>query len=112
MSLAFCVQTKQGSLGSNSYVPAGLTPAQYANIRAADAKKAESNYQKNAAKAGKFLKLDAFYRARGTEEGGKWLKAPAKGHNMVKTKYDFGGSGNMRDAKLPEAFKGSIFGKK
>jgi hypothetical protein len=33
---------------------------------------------------------------------------------MVKTKYDFSGSGkpNMADAKLPEAFKGSIFGGK
>jgi hypothetical protein len=87
-----------------------LSAAEYAKVREADAKKKESNYQKNAAKAGKFLDFTKFYLQRGTEEGGKWLKAPARGHTMVKTKYDF--SGAKADAKVPEAFKGSVFGKK
>jgi hypothetical protein len=87
-----------------------LTAAQYAKIREADVKKTESNYQKNVAKAGKFLDFTKFYLSRGTDEGGKWLKAPARGHSMVKTKYDF--SGAKQDAKIPEAFKGSVLGKK
>ena len=103
-------QLKNGSIGSNSYVPAGLTPAQYAKIREEDAKKKDSNYQKNVAKAGKFSDFDKFYLSRGTDEGGKWLKAPSRGHTMVKTKYDF--SGEKADAKIPEAFKGSVLGKK
>lgn len=48
------VQLKVGSLGSNSYIPAGLSKAEYEKIRANDLKKKEENYKKNASKAGKF----------------------------------------------------------
>jgi hypothetical protein len=87
-----------------------LTAAEYAKIRAEDEQKKKSNYQKNVAKAFKFGNLDDFYKSRGTEVNGSWLKKPALGHNMVKTKYDY--SGEKAEAKIPEAFKGSVFGKK
>lgn len=103
-------QLKSGSIGSSSYVPAGLSAAEYAKIRAQDEKKKDASYKKNVAKAGKYQDFTKFYLARGTSEGGSWLKAPARGHTMVKTKYDF--SGQKADAKIPEAFKGTVFGKK
>lgn len=107
-------QLKQGKLGSNSYVPAGLSKAEYEKIRSRDAAKKESNYDKNVKKAFKWNDFDEFYRKRGTEEGGSWLKAPGLGHTFAKTKYDYSGSGNapLSDAKTPEAFGSSIFGGK
>lgn len=109
------MQLKQGKLTDNSYVPAGLTRAQYEKIRASDKSKADSNYQRNVAKAGKFQDFDQFYLKRGTSEGGNWLKAPGRGHTFAKTKYDFEGTGSpsMTDMKVPEAFTfPSIFGGK
>eukprot|EP00594_Rhizosolenia_setigera_P011029 CAMPEP_0178966992 /NCGR_PEP_ID=MMETSP0789-20121207/17268_1 /TAXON_ID=3005 /ORGANISM="Rhizosolenia setigera, Strain CCMP 1694" /LENGTH=110 /DNA_ID=CAMNT_0020652395 /DNA_START=37 /DNA_END=366 /DNA_ORIENTATION=+ len=46
---------KQGKITGSSYVPAGLTAAEYQKIRDAEAKKKADNYQRNVAKAGKFL---------------------------------------------------------
>lgn len=102
---------KQGKLTDKSYVPAGLTKAQYEKIRAEDAKKKASNYEKNVKKAFKYQDFDQFYLKRGTQEGGAWLKAAGRGHTFAKTKYDYSGTGKapMSDAKIPEAFK---FGKK
>jgi hypothetical protein len=99
-----------GKLTDKSYVPAGLSKAEYEKVRAADEAKKAKSYQKNVAKAGKFLGFDEFYLKRGTEEGGSWLKAPAKGHRMAKTKYDYDNVSS--NAKKPEAFSGSIFGRK
>lgn len=82
---------KTGTLTDRSYVPSGLTKAQYEKIRAdADSKKA-ANYQKNVAKAGKFIDFTDWYIQRGTSEGGNWLKAPNLGHRMAKTKFDWSG---------------------
>merc|ERR1712151_136291 len=82
---------KTGTLGSNSYVPSGLSREQYAQIRAnADAKKA-ANYQKNVKKAGVFQDYTAFYTKRGSDENGAWMKLPNLGHTMAKTKYDWSG---------------------
>ena len=102
---------KQGKLTEKSYVPAGLTKAQYEKVRAADAAKKANNYDKNVKKAFKYQDFDQFYLKRGTSEGGSWLKAAGRGHTFAKTKYDYSGSGlaPMSDAKVPEAFK---FGKK
>jgi hypothetical protein len=107
------LQLKTGKVASNSYVPAGLTLAQYQKIRAADESKKDSNYKKNVSKAFKFQNFDEFYLKRGTDVNGKWLNAPGKGHTFTKTKYDYAGEGspNMSDAKVPEAFSfPSIFG--
>jgi hypothetical protein len=80
-----------GKLTDRSYVPAGLTKAQYEKIRAeADQKKA-ANYQKNVAKAGVFIDYTDFYLKRGTAENGSWMKLPNLGHRMAKTKYDWSG---------------------
>merc|ERR1740136_522709 len=58
---------KTGSLSKNSYVPAGLTKAQYEKIRNKDTKKKSDNYERNVAKAGKFSDFYAFYKNRGTD---------------------------------------------
>lgn len=108
-------QLKQGTLGSNSYIPSGLSKAEYEKIRSKDQAKKDNNYKKNVAKAFKFQDFDDWYVKRGTDPDGKWLNAPGKGHTFAKTKYDYSGTGNapLNDAKVPEAFTfGSIFGKK
>lgn len=84
-------QIKTGSLGSNSYIPAGLTKEQYEKIRARDDKKKAANYEKNVKKAGKFLDYTQFYLDRGTDVGEKWFKSPTRGHRMAKTKFDWSG---------------------
>merc|ERR1712032_1193622 len=82
---------KTGSLTEKSYVPTGLTKAQYAKIRSDAVSKKAANYQKNVAKAGKFIDFTDWYAQRGTQESGSWLKAPNLGHTMAKTKYDWSG---------------------
>jgi len=85
---------KTGTLSSRSYVPSGLTKAQYEAIRAdADQKKA-ANYQKNVKKAGVFQDYTAFYMKRGSDENGAWMNLPNRGHEMAKTKYDWSGEKN------------------
>lgn len=82
---------KTGALTDRSYVPTGLTKAQYEKIRAEADKKKAANYQRNVAKAGVFEDYTEFYKKRGTEEGGNWMKLPNLGHRMAKTKYDWSG---------------------
>jgi hypothetical protein len=102
---------KTGKVASNSYVPAGLTLAQYQKVRAADEAKKDSNYKKNVSKAFKFQNFDEFYAKRGTDVNGKWMNAPGKGHTFTKTKYNFGEETSKSDVKVPEAFSfPSIFG--
>jgi len=91
-----------GKLGSSSYVPAGLTKAQYEGVRAGDDQKKKSNYQKNVAKAGKFLDYTEFYIKRGTDTSDSWNKSVTKGHRMAKTKYDW--SGVKDENKMGEWF--------
>ena len=82
---------KKGTIGSNSYVPAGMTAAEYNKIRDGDKKKSDSFYAKNVAKAGKFTDYTAFYTKRGTDTSQAWSKSVTKGHDMAKTKYDWSG---------------------
>ena len=82
------------AIGSGGYVPDGLTASQYNNIRSAEAAKKDANYQRNVKKAGKFLDFTDFYLKRGTSEGGSWLKSAGRGHEFVKTKYDWSGKNN------------------
>merc|ERR1712032_434766 len=83
-------QLRTGEITKKSYVPDGLTAAQYKKIRADQDSKKKANYEKNVKKAGKFEDFTEFYKLRGTEIGGDWLKSAARGHKMVKTKYDWG----------------------
>lgn len=104
---------KTGNLTDKSYIPSGLTKAQYEKIRGdADTKKA-ANYQMNVAKAGKFLDYTDFYLARGTSEDYAWRKQPNSGHRMAKTKFDWSGekNDNPEYTGLGKGI-GSIFGKK
>jgi hypothetical protein len=83
-----------GKLSDRSYVPLGLTKAQYEKIRADEQSKKAANYQRNVAKAGKFLDYTEFYTARGTDLKDSWYNAPNRGHRMAKTKYDWSGETN------------------
>jgi hypothetical protein len=80
-----------GKLGANSYVPDGLTKAQYEAQRAKEDKNKADNYQRNVAKAGKFLDYTQFYLDRGTDTNENWNKDINKGHRMAKTKFDWSG---------------------
>lgn len=87
---------KTGSLTDKSYIPAGLSKSEYEKIRARDAAKKEASYKKNVQKAFKFEDFTQFYLKRGTTEGGNWLKAPARGHRMAKTKFDWSGTADAK----------------
>jgi hypothetical protein len=80
------LQLKTGKLGSNSYVPAGLTAAQYQKIRDAEEAKKNANYEKNVKKAGKFLDFTKFYTQRGTDLNQAWAKQPGRGHTFAKVR--------------------------
>lgn len=100
-------QLKQGEVTAKSYIPAGLTLDQYKKVRAQDQAKKEKSYNKAVSKAFKFTDFDEWYKKRGTDPNGSWLKAPGRGHTFAKTKYDYSGQGqpNMADMKKPEAFR-------
>jgi len=94
------LQLKQGKLTDSSYVPSGLTKAQYEKIRATERKRKEDNYAMNVKKAFKFQDFTEWYAKRGTEEGGSFLKSVTLGHTMAKTKFDWSG---VADAKKFES---------
>lgn len=77
---------KVGSLSSNSYVPAGLSKAEYEKIRSAEAKKKADNYERNVKKAGVFTDFTDWYAKRGTELEGSWKKKVTLGHGKYQTK--------------------------
>merc|ERR1712194_289723 len=77
-------KVKTGTLTSKSYIPSGLTKAQY--------EKKAANYQRNVKKAGVFEDYTEFYTERGTNENGGWMKLPNAGHRMAKTKFDWSNS--------------------
>mmetsp|Transcript_3793 Transcript_3793/g.8155 ORF Transcript_3793/g.8155 Transcript_3793/m.8155 type:complete len:163 (-) Transcript_3793:237-725(-) len=85
---------KVGKLTDRSYVPLGLTKEQYEKVRAEEASKKAANYQKNVAKAGKFIDFTEWYAQRGTDLNQSWFNAPNKGHRMAKTKFDWSGEKN------------------
>ena len=82
----------QGKIGSNSYVPSGLSASEYNAIRDKEAAKKKANYDRNVAKAGKFLDYTKFYLDRGTDTSQSWFKSATRGHRMAKTKYDWSGN--------------------
>ena len=96
---------KTGNIGANSYVPAGLTAAEYQKIRAKDDAKKEANYQRNVAKAGVFEDYTEWYKKRGTDTSQAWAKSATRGHRMAKTKYDFD------TFKAGKKYDGGFFGK-
>merc|ERR1712115_706987 len=76
-----------------SYVPSGLTAAQYDSIRKRQVEKKAQNYAKNVAKAGIFEDYTEWYTKRGTDLSQDWAKNKnTLGHRMAKTKYDWAGT--------------------
>jgi hypothetical protein len=91
------VQIKVGEIKPGaSYVPAGLTAKQYAELREKEAKKKAANYERNVKKAGVFQDYTEWYKKRGTDLSQAWKKDVNLGHSMAKTKYDWSGSGNRK----------------
>merc|ERR1719275_278276 len=82
---------KTGQLTNRSYVPTGLTKAQYEQVRKEADNKKNAVYAKNVKKAGKFKRFSDFYQGRGTTVGGSWMNEDNRGHIMCKTKYDWSG---------------------
>eukprot|EP00980_Cylindrotheca_fusiformis_P002768 scaffold658_cov91-Cylindrotheca_fusiformis.AAC.1 len=77
-----------GKIGSGSYVPNGMTAAQYQKFRDQEAAKKKANYERNVKKAGVFEDYTTFYKKRGTDTSDKWVKSATRGHRMAKMKYD------------------------
>lgn len=105
---------KTGKITEKSYIPSGLTKAQYETIRKEAAVKKEKNYAMNVKKAGVFTDYTEWYTKRGTDLNAAWKKSVTLGHSMAKTKYDWSGT---EDAKKFEStnvdkFSESFFGKK
>jgi len=92
-----------GKLGSKSYIPDGLSKAQYEKLRAKEDAAKDANYKRNVKKAGVFQDYTEFYIKRGTDVTDNWIKSVTRGHDMAKTKYDWSGqTGDL--TKTPEAF--------
>ena len=110
-----------GKITEQSYVPSGLTKAQYEKIRGEEKARKEANYKAKMAKAGIFEDFTAWYKERGTDLDQSWIKSVTKGHTMVKTKYDWSGTKDNRpwanvvnpSTSTPaKKAKKSLFGKK
>jgi len=97
---------KIATLGNNSYVPDGLTRAQYEKLRKDQVSKKDANYNKNVKKAGVFEDYTEFYTKRGTDTKADWKKSVTLGHRMAKTKFDWSGNKDTPLwAKQPDAKK-------
>merc|ERR1712087_900973 len=70
-----------------SYVPSGLTAAQYSSLRNKEKKEKDARYQK--AKKNTFVVFTDWYKKRGTDTTDKWMDSVTGGHTFVKTKYDW-----------------------
>ena len=88
---------KTGTLTEKSYIPSGLTKAQYEKIRSDTTAKKAANYDRNVKKAGVFEDYTKFYLERGTKENGDWMNLPNLGHRMAKTKFDWSGDNDKPD---------------
>lgn len=80
---------KLGAITDKSYVPSGMTKAQYEKIRKEGQSKKEQNYAKNVKKAFQFTDYTEWYTKRGTDLNQPWKKSVTLGHSMAKTKYDW-----------------------
>ena len=92
LTLFFPPQLKIGEIKSgSSYIPAGLSAAEYNKIRKEQAAKKQANYERNVKKAGVFEDFTDWYAKRGTDTKQDWAKSGNLGHRMAKTKYDWSG---------------------
>jgi hypothetical protein len=100
---------RTGKIGDKSYVPNGLTKAQYEKVRKDAQTKKDANYKKNVKKAGIFMDYTDFYMKRGTDLNAGWKKSVTLGHDMAKTKFDWSGK-DVSVNKMPES--ANVGGKK
>jgi len=84
----------QGKLSQKSYVPAGMSKAQYEKIRSKDKRKKDDTYAYNVEKQGRYNLFYEFYKNRGTDTKENWRDVTNK-HTMAKTKYDWQGDNDM-----------------
>jgi hypothetical protein len=68
---------KLGKITEKSYIPSGLTKEQYEKIRQTEKAKKDANYQRNVKKAFKYTDFTEWYKKRGTDVNGAWLKVIA-----------------------------------
>eukprot|EP00548_Thalassiothrix_antarctica_P000977 CAMPEP_0194131140 /NCGR_PEP_ID=MMETSP0152-20130528/1961_1 /TAXON_ID=1049557 /ORGANISM="Thalassiothrix antarctica, Strain L6-D1" /LENGTH=163 /DNA_ID=CAMNT_0038825819 /DNA_START=57 /DNA_END=548 /DNA_ORIENTATION=+ len=85
-----------GALSKKSYIPNGLSKAQYDKLRKTEQKKKAANYKRNVAKAGVFIDYTDWYIERGTDTKDSWKKSVTNGHRMAKTKYDWQGDNDQK----------------
>jgi hypothetical protein len=97
---------KTGKISDKSYVPNGLTKAQYEKVRKDTNTKKDANYKKNVKKAGVFLDYTDFYMKRGTDLSAGWKKSATLGHDMAKTKFDWSG----KDVSVNKLFESTKIG--
>lgn len=83
-----------GKLSKNSYVPAGMSKADYDKIRTNEKQAKTNRYNKYAAKKDEYGDFQDFYVARGTDKNAAW-KSVTNNHAMCKTKYDWQGDNDM-----------------
>jgi len=75
-----------------SYVPDGLTAAQYQELRKKQETSKKDNYQRNMSKRNTHGRYYEFYKDRGTDLNADWAKNKnTLGHTFAKTKYDWQG---------------------
>jgi hypothetical protein len=81
-------QLKVGKIeAGKSYIPAGLSAADYSKFREAEAKKKAARYEKNVKKAGVFIDYTDWYKKRGTDLSQDWKKQKnTLGHSMAKVR--------------------------
>ena len=89
VKLYYTSQIVTGKITDKSYIPDGLSAAQYNDLRASAVSKKKANYERNVKKAGIFEDYTEFYIKRGTDTKQEWAKDVTKGHRMAKTKYDW-----------------------
>jgi len=85
---------RQGKLAKNSYVPAGMSKAEYEKIRTTESRKKTDRYNKYAAVGEEYGDFQDFYAQRGTDSNAQW-RGTTNGHTMCKTKYDWQGDGDL-----------------
>jgi len=102
----------QGKLTDKSYVPAGLTKAEYEKIRKAEVARKQKNYEDKKKNAFKYTDFTEWYAKRGTELNQGWKKAVTLGHSMAKTKYDWSGTEEAKKFASTDAekFSQNVFG--
>ena len=77
-----------GKLTNNSYVPSGMSKAEYDKIRTKEKQSKEQKHNKYAGKKDEYGEFQDFYAQHGTDKNAAW-------RTMCKTKYDWQGDDDI-----------------